>query len=280
MPTAQERPGMFAPSNKQPTYASPQAIRVHQAQRHQQPGQVPPIRSMTAPPDQRSTGSVPPLPEHSPAFVGLRADTPQQDALRQETQTPNATPSLRGYNPQTIRSSSQTRHMALIPAWVNEINAPQPQRFRSSLLQNETYPSETGSISRTSSTTSLHQHRTPPRSDAYYELSATAAHAHVFNPRSVNTLWVVNPEHEYRLTLRLPADPPLSEDMFDGITWDADAMLDSVTGSSPWDLERFESVEEYLKADDEVAGKEREKKVVGKGEEEDFGWIRSVIRRS
>jgi hypothetical protein len=68
--------------------------------------------------------------------------------------------------------------------------------------------------------------------------------------------------------------------MFDGITWDADAMLDSVTGSSPWDLERFESVEEYLKADDEVAGKEREKKVVGKGEEEDFGWIRSVIRRS
>ena len=69
--------------------------------------------------------------------------------------------------------------------------------------------------------------------------------------------------------------------MFDGITGDAVAMLDSVTGSSPWDSEVFVSAEEYLEANDTGDGEGEEKEEnVEEEEEEDLGWIRRVIRKS
>jgi hypothetical protein len=61
--------------------------------------------------------------------------------------------------------------------------------------------------------------------------------------------------------------------MFNGITGEAGAMLDSITGVSPWDLETGGiSVGGLLEPEEEQKEKAEE--------EEDFRWIRTAISES
>jgi hypothetical protein len=83
-----------------------------------------------------------------------------------------------------------------------------------------------------------------------------------------------------RLSLRLTASPPLSEDMFDAITGELDVedVFGEVTANmlEERDIEEV-SVDGYLERDGGVVV-EMEKGKEEEGED-DFGWIRSAIRR-
>jgi hypothetical protein len=347
MPTIQERPGMYAPSDRQPTYASPQAIRVQKAKQQSRPvapGQIPPIRSITAPPLERRE---PPVSASGTAAES-RVDTPQQVASYRELQQPHAIPisinpqSTHGF--QTSRNASRSRGIVSIPAWVNEITAPQPRHFRSSLLQNEAFPQPSNAYSEppgkrdtenvypnvatcrrgTWISTLRRDSATPTHSELFFENEApvstpdlglarpdayrSAQHnrqpdaiCDMYNNQETernanetrhpntatgtyqrnNTPVQAQPgcpptTRSYstlrRLSLRLPADPQLTSSMFDGITGDADAMLDSITGVSPWDLETSGISVGELSEPEEVQKAEEE--------EEDFGWIRATVSES
>jgi hypothetical protein len=327
---------MYAP---QP---SAQAVRLHQA-KHQQSlvrGQVQPIRSMTVPSAQRLTGAV--APAEQP--WGLRADTPHQDdgIPRREPQRPYA--AARNYqnahSRQSSVSSSGPRQLEPIPAWVDEMNVPKPQRIRSTFVRNEAFdshvdeqkvppdvgtPVEKTTLRRDSATLTHAElyygeegsgsRKAAPvyetRSDAYRNIDTKVpvsgsgdafwdAQARIrrqeeddmrrrtdsYTPaetyqRDINTV-SSRPQPTTtslrRLSLRLPADLPLSEDMFDGITGDVDVgeVFGSVTANILSEMDVSDaSVSGYL-VNSVVEGKE--KKVRGK--EDDFRWIRPAIQRS
>jgi hypothetical protein len=337
---------MYAPSNRQPVYASPQAIRVQQAEQQSRlmaPGQIPPIRSTTVPPLERRRPAV----SASGTAAGPQADALPQAVSYRGPQRPRAIPvsmvSQSTHGSQTSNSSSRSRGIVPISAWVHEINAPQPRHFRSSLLQNETFPPSSHAYSEppgkrdtekvhpdvatcrggTSISTLRRDSATPTHSELFFDNGlplSTPGPGHTFRAgtswsaqydgqpdaisdmynnqkTSRNTNQTRHPNtatgayqrnntpvqaqpgcppmtRSYstlrRLSLRLLADPPLAASMFDGITGNADAMLDSITGVSPWDLKIDEiSVGDLLEPEEEA-----------EEEEEDFRWIRAAISKS
>jgi hypothetical protein len=338
---------MYAPLHIQHPHASPQAVRIHQAK---QMGSTP-GRSVSAPsssptPNTSTSGTI---AQQSPVY---RADTPQQDVPRWESQ--RGYTAIRNYS----RSPSRSRGRVPIPEWVYEIDASRQRHRADALLQGGECASVTDTMGERADKsvladvgTSFHGKRqaeslrrdsaTPThaelffsedgslarpgqvyesRSDAYRNIQtqkpATGSAFSSLSPqiqkdnRKANdaklrmdsyttpaepyqrdaTTALTHPREEKktttlrRLSLRLPATPPLSEDMFDRITGDIDIGVENVFGEvtvmANMLSERDDSeaeVNECLERDGGVVeGKEHGKE---EEEEDDFRWIRPAIRR-